>query len=1236
MAVYRIYVEKREEFAVDAKNLNLELKNVLNIKNLENTRIINVYDVEGIDEETFKTATMSIFSEPLIDNFFFELKNKKNTFAVEYLPGQYDKRADFCEQCLELISFKKRPTVKTKKIYQFIGNLEENDLEKIKNYIINPIESRECSFEKEESLKTNFSIPTEIKIFENFNNLNEEELKEFIKTNNLAMNISDILICQDYFKNKEKRPPTETEIKILDAYWSDHCRHTTFTTKIENEEIKDKDVLETFLEYKKIKKELGEEEKPITLMDIATIGAKKLKKDGLLKNLDESEEINACSVCIPVTTENETKEVLLMFKNETHNHPTEIEPFGGASTCLGGAIRDPLSGRCYVYQAMRITGAANPLTPFEKTLKGKLPQSKIVKTAALGYSSYGNQIGLATGFVEEIYHSGYMAKRMEVGAVLGAVLKENVVRKTPKETDVVLLIGGKTGRDGCGGAAGSSKSHTTNSLSSCGAEVQKGNPVEERKIQRFFLNKDVTKLIKKCNDFGAGGVSVAVGELADGISIDLDKVPKKYEGLTATELAISESQERMAVVVSKEDADYIIKKAKEENLTATKIAEVSKEKRIKMFWQGKKVVDISREFLNLNGAKRKTNVLVEEQKIKEIYNEKNEKENWINHMKKLNICSQKGLVKMFDSTIGARTVLMPYGGEFKNTKAQSMVCLIPIEKNKETVSIMSYGFNPYYQEQSPFLGASFAVVESISKIIAIGGNLKNCYLTFQEYFPSIKNDKKRFGLPFSALLGALKAQLNLKVASIGGKDSMSGSFEDLDVPPSLISFAVCHANLENIISPEFKKTESFVGLITPRYKEKNKIDFSEIKKVFETVENLIASKKVISAYAIGFGGISEAITKMCFGNKIGFEFSEKIEDKMLFNPTYGGFVLELTEKINEIKIIGKTTKSYEIKTSSFKIDLKELEIAYDETLEKIYKTKQEEDRLAPKIQKIEYKNKDTSIKKTNLLIKTPKPKVLIPVFPGTNCEFDLKNQFEEQNAECEIFVINNLNEEEIKNSIKECSKKIKEKNIIALAGGFSASDEPDGSAKFIAAFFKNREIKESLEEFLKEKDGLMLGICNGFQALIKLGLIEYGTIVNSEKINATLTYNTIGLHQSTIVKVKTIKNNSPWLQYETIGETKKIAISHGEGRLIATKEALNKFVENEQISTVYVDNNENETMDNLYNPNGSYYAIEGLTSKDGKIFGRMGHSERMVKGLYKNIPNIKSQTIFKAGVDYFK
>lgn len=1236
MSVYRVYVEKKKEFAVKAKALELEIKQVLKINQIKNVRIINRYDVEGIEEKFFKKALDKIFSEPLVDDYFFKLKKEKNMFAVEFLNGQYDNRADFCEQALQLISFKKRPIVKTATIYIFEKNITKSQLEKIKNYIINPIESKEASLSPKKSLKSFFKEPEKTKQIKNFNNMSKSELKNLIKNENLAMSFEDLFLCQQYFKNEKKQNPTETELKILDTYWSDHCRHTTFLTEIENVLIEDEDVLKFFNEYKKIKKELNLNNKPITLMEIATIGQKKLEKDGFLKNLEKSEEINACSVVVPIKIKSKIKEVLLMFKNETHNHPTEIEPFGGASTCLGGAIRDPLSGRSYVYHAIRVSGAANPNTSLKQTLKGKLPQRKIVQTAALGYSSYGNQIGLATGLVNEIYHEKYVAKRMEIGGVIGAVFKKDIIRKTPKEFDIVILLGGKTGRDGCGGACGSSKSHTKNSLKSCGAEVQKGNPIEERKIQRLFKNKKITKIIKKCNDFGAGGVCVAVLELTNnGILINLDKIPKKYEGLNSTELSISESQERMAVVVSKKDEKFFISEAEKENLIATKIATITKDKKITIMHKNQKVAEISREFLNSNGAKRKLDVLVKKQEQKPIFNLKNNKQSWFCHLKNLNIASQKGLNKMFDSTIGAKTVLMPYGGKHQTTKIQSMVALIPVKENKKIVSLMSYGANPHIQQNSPFFGSCYAVVESVAKIVATGGSTKNCWLSFQEYFPAVKNKKERFGLPFAAVLGALKAQLSLKIAAIGGKDSMSGSFENLDVPPTLVSFAVSTANIKNIISPEFKQKNNPVALIIPNFKKNKQIDLTSVLKNFNLVENLIKQKKVISAFAIGFGGISEAICKMCFGNKIGFEFFKQIDEFLMFNPVYGGFVLELKEKVKGLNIIGKTIKSYIIKQKEFELSLKLLEEENQKPLEDIFPTKpkKKQNQNLKKDIKSFFSNKP---KKTNLLIKPVVPTVLIPVFPGTNCEFDIKQAFKKQKAKCDVFVFNNLTTSKLKESVEIFAKKINSSNIIAIPGGFSAADEPDGSAKFIVSFFNNPKIKQATNKFLKEKDGLMLGICNGFQALIKLGLIEHGEIKENFKITATLTYNEIGIHQSLIVNTKVVSNKSPWLQYEKINSTALIAVSNGQGRLIANEKTLETFEKNGQIASVYVNQNNSPTMDIENNPNGSFFAIEGLTSKDGRIFGRMGHSERMQKGLYKNIPKIRFQKIFKAGVDYFK
>lgn len=1234
MSVYRIYVEKKDEFAVEAKKLNWDIKNTLGISSLKSTRIINRYDVENIEKDIFEKAKTTIFSEPQVDNFYTDLPNAKNIIASEYLPGQFDQRADSCEQCIQIASCSERPTVKTAKIYIFEGDITPDDLQKIKSYIINPIECQESSLEEKSTLKTPYNIPQNVDIIDNFNDMNEQQLADLVHSNGLAMDVDDIKFCQNYFKNVEHRPPTITEIKVIDTYWSDHCRHTTFLTNIENIKIDDSEVAKAFEEYKVIKKSLGRDNKPTTLMDIATIAARKLKSDGYLKDLDESEEINACSVKIQVETNGKLEDWLLMFKNETHNHPTEIEPFGGAATCLGGAIRDPLSGRSYVYQAMRVTGAADPTLPLKNTINGKLPQRKIVTTSANGYSSYGNQIGLATGHVKEIYHPGYVAKRMEIGAVVGAAPKSNIVREIPSCGDVVILLGGKTGRDGCGGATGSSKSHDTTSLESCGAEVQKGNPPEERKIQRFFRNPEITRIIKRCNDFGAGGVSVAIGELADGLHINLNSVPKKYEGLDGTELAISESQERMAVVISKENMQMFLTKAKSENLMATKVADITDTNRLIMEWNGQNIVDISREFLNSNGAEKTTSIEVANQDIKPIFNRKNIKEDWLKHLSDLNICSQKGLVERFDSTIGASSVLMPLGGENQTTETQAMVSKIPTIDNTSTASIMSWGFDPFLSSQSPFYAAQYAVIDSVAKIIAAGGSTEKCWLTFQEYFPSTKNDPKRWGLPFSALLGALKAQMNLKIASIGGKDSMSGTFEDIDIPPTLVSFAVSLAHTQNVISPEFKASGNKVALIVPNSQNNSQPDYDSIAQTFSTMQELISNNKIKSAWALGIGGVAEAISKMCFGNKIGFNFNKNIDDETMFNATYGGFVVELQENDDSLNIIGETIKDYVIKQNSKTIiDLIDIEKSYNNKLESIYPTKIDDINSAQTTDNISYKNEE---KLKSPSIKTSSPIVLIPVFPGTNCEYDTVKQFKKHGATCDVFVINTLTESSVSESINEFAKKLKTANIVMIPGGFSGGDEPDGSGKFITAFFRNNAIKEELNELLKTRDGLMLGICNGFQALIKLGLIEHGEITDPSQNLSTLTYNTIGRHQSMIVNTRTSSNKSPWLKYTQVGETFKVPISHGEGRLIAPEQTIKNMIKNGQIATQYADINGNATMRMPCNPNGSYYAIEGLTSPDGRIFGKMGHSERIGNDLYKNIPNVKDQQIFKAGIEYFK
>lgn len=1233
MAVYRVYVEKKDMFAIEAKNLTYDINKILGIKSVSKIRVINRYDVEGIDFETFEKAKITIFSEPQVDNYYDCLPTSKNMFASEYLAGQFDQRADSCEQCIQITTCGKCPTVRTAKIFIVEGEISDEELQKIKSYIINPVECKEASLDKKSTLKLSYDEPTTVRTLSDFNDLDIDGLHDFIKQYGLSMDIDDIKFCKDYFKNIEHRAPTITEIRIIDTYWSDHCRHTTFLTKINDVIIEDAVIAQAFEDYKQIKKSLGREDKPITLMDIATIAAKKLKADGKLNDLDESEEINACSVKIKVDVDGKMEDWLLMFKNETHNHPTEIEPFGGAATCLGGAIRDPLSGRSYVYQAMRVTGAADPLLPIDKTLKGKLPQRKLVTTAAEGYSSYGNQIGIATGHVKELYHPGYLAKRMEIGAVIGAAPAKNVVRKKPQAGDVVVLLGGKTGRDGCGGATGSSKSHTTSSLGTCGAEVQKGNPPEERKIQRLFRNPLVTRLIKRCNDFGAGGISVAVGELSDGLDIDLDAIPKKYEGLDGTELAISESQERMAVVVAKKDLETFLQKANEENLLATKIADVTDTNRLIMRWKGNVIASISREFLNSNGAEKQTDIEVKAKKIVPVNKRKNDESGWLEHLSDLNICSQKGLIERFDSTIGASSVLMPFGGKNQSTETQAMAAKIPTNSETKTASLMAWGFNPYISSQNPFYGAQYAVTESVAKIIAAGGKLEKCWLTFQEYFQRTQNDPKRWGQPFAALLGSLSAQIGLKIGSIGGKDSMSGTFENIDVPPTLVSFAVSVTNTNDIISTEFKAANNEVALLIPKYKKDATPDYEELTKTFSTVQKLIEDGSVISAWAIGYGGVSEAITKMCFGNRLGFAFEKDLGNEILFNPIYGGFILELKNHIEGLDYIGHTTNDYLIKQSFGSIDIAKLENAYNEKLDRVYPTKNNSKSTCD-IPTLSYK--ETIDKRKSHSIKKATPNVLIPVFPGTNCEYDTVFQFKKAGANCDVFVINNLTEQNIAESISEFTKKIKDSQIIMIPGGFSGGDEPDGSGKFITAFFRNTSIKEQVHELLKIRDGLMLGICNGFQALIKLGLIEHGEITDPVANSPTLSYNTIGRHQSKIVNTRISSNKSPWLYNTKVGDIYSIAISHGEGRFIASEDIISKMIKNGQIATQYTDQNGKATMNMPENPNGSFYAIEGATSPDGRILGKMGHSERLGDNVHKNIPGVKDQQLFRSGVDYFK
>lgn len=1237
MSVYRIYVEKKPEFAVEADSQISGIKSALGLNNLKSLRIINRYDAEGLSAEDFKSAVPVVFSEPAVDVTYDHLPDVADdeyVFAVEYLPGQFDQRADSCAQCISLLTGGKRPIVKSAKIYIAKGNLSDDEINEIKNYMINPVESREASLDRFETLDIKYDIPTSVDTVEGFIYSTDDELRETLETMGLAMDFDDIKFCQAYFRDTEKRNPTITEIRMIDTYWSDHCRHTTFSTIIDNVDIKADYIADTFADYINTRKDLyaGRTDKPVTLMDLACIGAKALKKEGLLDDLDESEEINACSVKIKVDVDGVDEDWLLMFKNETHNHPTEIEPFGGAATCLGGAIRDPLSGRSYVYQAMRVTGAGNPLVPVEDTITGKLPQRKIVVGAANGYSSYGNQIGLATGHVSEIYHPGYVAKRMEIGAVVGAAPASNVRRERPVPGDVVILLGGKTGRDGCGGATGSSKSHTLHSLESCGAEVQKGNAPEERKLQRLFRNPEVTAMIKRCNDFGAGGVSVAIGELTDGLVINLDAVPKKYDGLDGTELAISESQERMAVVIAKSDVDKFMAEAEKENLEATLVADVVAEPRLKMNWNGVQIVDLSREFLNSNGAEKHTDIAVEEPLMGNEDAGEDTADRWEAMISNLNICSQKGLVERFDSTIGAGTVLMPYGGKYQNTPTQAMAAKIPVLKGEtNTASIMGWGFNPYLSSQSPYHGAISAVVESIAKVVATGGTYEHCWLTFQEYFERTQNNPYRWGKPFSALLGAYKAQRELGCGSIGGKDSMSGTFEEIDVPPTLVSFAVSTSKTDNIVSQEFKKSGSKVILIKPEYDENNVVNFNSLKRVFKRVEKLIAENKILSCWAVSFGGVSEAVSKMAFGNKIGFKFTDKLTAQELFRPCYGSFVIELAENVNtDERVIGTTIDEYKVVSDKYTVDLNKMQTLWENKLEPVFPAKVKEPEYTPKTYSY---NADKRVAPS---IKIAKPKVLIPVFPGTNCEYDTARAFEKAGAEADIFVVKNLNAEMIEDSVKIMEKKINDSQIVMLPGGFSGGDEPDGSGKFIVSFLRNPRLTDAIHNLLKNRDGLMMGICNGFQALVKLGLVPYGEIVPMRNDSPTLTFNTIARHQSKMVNTRIASNKSPWLASCEVGDIHSVAISHGEGRFVATDDEIARLAENGQIATQYVDFDGKPTLDIHCNPNTSIDAIEGITSPDGRILGKMGHSERKGNDICKNVPGVKDQQIFENGVKYFK
>ena len=1228
--VYRVYVEKKEEFANEAKTLLNDLRSFMQLKNLENVRILNRYDVENLDGELFDYAKRTVFSEPQTDILCDELpKSDAAVFAVEYLPGQFDQRADSAAQCIQIISKGDRPAVRTAKVYLLFGTLTTEDIATVKKYVINPVEAREASLEKPATLKTDYNIPTEVETLNGFCEYGEAELADFVRRYGLAMDEDDIAFCQKYFIS-EKRDPTITEIRMIDTYWSDHCRHTTFLTTIDSVKFEDKLIQDTYDDYIATRKLLGRT-KPINLMDIATLAVKYLRSVGKLDKLDESEEINACTVKMDVEIDGKTEPWLLLFKNETHNHPTEIEPFGGAATCIGGAIRDPLSGRSYVYGAMRVTGAGNPLKSVDETLEGKLPQRKIVTTAAAGYSSYGNQIGLATGIVDEIYHDGYAAKRMEIGAVIAAAPEKNVRRECPEPGDIVILLGGRTGRDGCGGATGSSKSHTLQSLETCGAEVQKGNAPEERKLQRLFRNGEVSRLIKRCNDFGAGGVSVAIGELADGLDIDLNAVPKKYDGLDGTELAISESQERMAVVVAKEDVEKFISLADGENLEATVVAVVKSDPRLTMTWNGKKIVDISREFLNSNGAEKHIDIAPAKAEIykKEICGDFSE--NYRRTVTDLNLCSKRGLSERFDSTIGAGTVLMPFGGKYQQTPIQAMVQKISVEKgHTDNCSLMAFGYNPFVTEKSPFHGAYLAVVESVCKLIATGTDFKDVYLTFQEYFERPGKDSRRWGKPLAALLGAFRAQKELGIGAIGGKDSMSGTFEKLDVPPTLVSFAVSTDKIKNVVSPEFKEGGHSVVRLSPEYDENGLPKTESLLALFDRVTELMRSGKAVACYTPGMGGIAEAVFKMAIGNRLGFKFNDELSLDEIFGLDYAAFLLEVTEDVADGKYIGTVTNDGKISYKGDKLDVSALQRGYEEKLESVYPCDLNGNRQ--KLDNISFTEKRFAAPK----IKTAKPRVLIPVFPGTNCEYDSAKAVNDAGAEAEIFVINNLSSDGIARSVESFAEKVADSQIIFIPGGFSGGDEPDGSGKFITAFFRNDAIKEQVTRLLDERDGLMIGICNGFQALIKLGLVPYGKIIDTDEHCPTLTFNSIGRHQSRIVSTRVASANSPWLSGTKVDEIYNVPISHGEGRFIADDETLRRLISNGQVATQYVDPDGDATDDILYNPNGSVAAIEGILSPDGRVLGKMGHSERIGYGLYKNVPGNYDMQLFKSAVKYFK
>ncbi len=1249
--VRRLYVEKKPEFDIASKEIFQDLTHNLGLSNLKQVRLVYRYDIENIDSATLERAKTTLFSEPPVDvvfeeNFPFSVENEQHSFVMEYLPGQYDQRADAASQALQILTHGQKPIVRSATMVILTGTLSDATIDQIKSYLINPVDSREASVEKPETLEENWPTPPDVEILDGFIEMDSSKLENLISRFGLAMDLQDLFFCQDYFKNTEKRDPSFTEIKLIDTYWSDHCRHTTFLTEIEDVTfdpgIISETIQATYRHYLEIRKSLKRETKPQTLMDMATLAMRQLKAMGELDNLDESEEINACSIVVPVDHDGKKEDWLVMFKNETHNHPTEIEPFGGAATCLGGAIRDPLSGRSYVYQAMRITGSGDPRTPVSETLPGKLPQRKISLGAAQGYSAYGNQIGLATGQVTEIYHPGYVAKHMEIGAVVGATPKKNVTRYRPEPGNRVVLIGGRTGRDGCGGATGSSKAHTEKSLISCGAEVQKGNPPEERKIQRLFRNPEVSKMIRRCNDFGAGGVSVAIGELADGLDINLDAIPRKYKGLDGTELAISESQERMAVVVSAQDEQHLIKLATKENLEAVRVATVTQDPRMTMKWRNKTIVNLNRKFLNSNGATKRTRIHVTEPLASENFLSKlpNEqtgiKEEWLSTLSHLDVASQKGLVERFDASIGAGTILMPFGGKNQLTSPEVMAAKIPVlNGTTTTATIMSFGYHPSLSKWSPFHGALYAVVHSVAKITASGGDFSRIRLTFQEYFERLGNNPTRWGKPLSALLGAFKAQLALGLPAIGGKDSMSGSFKDLDVPPTMVSFAIAPENVKNIISPEFKHARSQVSLVKIPQNE-SLPNWDVLKAVYADIHQNIVEGNILSAHTVGAHGITEPISKMCFGNNLGFTFSSTPDRRTLFGAGFGDIIIEWTHEKEKTQLgcqklteLGKTTLSPEIIIGETVIPIQEALAHWQKPLENIFPTQTQDHGDA----KMNFYKFPSVFKSRHLM---GAPRVIIPVFPGTNCEYDSAHAFEIAGAIPTIQVFKNLTPNQIEESIENLTKSIRESQIIMLPGGFSAGDEPEGSGKFIASVFRNQSVKDAVMELLTKRDGLILGICNGFQALIKLGLVPYGEIRDLDENSPTLTTNTIGRHVSTMVHTQVMSKLSPWFNLVALGDIHTIPVSHGEGRFVATETWLNRLEKSGQIASQYVTPEGIASMDVRYNPNGSLRAIEGITSPDGRILGKMGHSERKGFCVAKNIPGNQDQQIFESGVRYFK